>query len=290
MACRKLSRNRESAIDRACSNRLETRDWDAYLNLQVAPAFVLRLQTRKTAFMTGEIDIYTILFLVLAVVIFLRLRNVLGRRTGHEQPPIDYTAREQQASTGPTGEGDNVVPLPGAAQKPVAQEETLEDAEDRIRDFNPKDNAVQSGLLDIVRIESAFDPKQFLSGARAAYEMIVTAFAEGNKKSLKPLLAGEVYEGFVQSIDARKRDEQAMDTSFIGINSADIIEAEVKDSQAHVTIKFVSQLITAIRNKQGDVVDGDPKKVREVTDIWTFAREIPSSNPNWKLIATQAAN
>ncbi len=240
--------------------------------------------------MSGEFDIYTILFLVLAVVIFLRLRNVLGRRTGHEQPPIDYTAREQQSPAAATGERDNVVPMPGAAQPPVTHEETLEDAEDRVRDFMKKDNAVQAGLLDIVRIENAFDPKQFVSGARAAYEMIVTAFAEGNKKSLKPLLAGDVYEGFVQSIDDRKRNEQQMDSSFIGINSADIIEAEVKDSSAHVTIKFVSQLITAIRNKQGEVIDGDPKKVREVTDIWTFAREIPSNNPNWKLISTQAAN
>lgn len=240
--------------------------------------------------MSGEFDIYTILFLVLAVVIFLRLRNVLGRRTGHEQPPIDFPAREQQTASPQERERDNVVPMPGAAQAPVSQEETLEDAEDRIREYMPKENAVQSGLLDIVRVESSFDPKQFVSGARAAYEMIVTAFAEGNKKSLKPLLARDVYEGFVQSIDDRKRNDQQMDSSFVGINRADIIEAEIKDSSAHVTIKFVSQLITAIRNKQGEVIDGDPKKVREVTDIWTFAREVPSSNPNWKLIATQAAN
>ncbi|MEO0619470.1 MAG: Tim44/TimA family putative adaptor protein [Pseudomonadota bacterium] len=235
-------------------------------------------------------DIYTIVFLVLAVVIFLRLRNVLGRRTGHERPPIDYAPRERQASGDPAGERDNVVPLPGAGQPNVAREETLEDAEDRIRDFAPKENAVQGGLLEIVRRDTSFDPQNFVSGAKAAYEMVVTAFAEGNKKTLKPLLAGDVYDGFVQSIDARKRDELETDSNFIGINSADIIEAEVKDSSAHVTVKFVSQLITAIRNKQGEVVEGDPKRVREVTDIWTFAREVPSNNPNWKLIATQAAN
>jgi len=240
--------------------------------------------------MTSEFDIYTIMFLVLAVVIFLRLRNVLGRRTGHEQPPIDYTARDSQTQSPPAGERDNVVPMPHVGEPPMAREETLEDAEDRIRDFMPKDSPVQAGLLDIVRRETSFDPKQFLSGAKAAYEMVVTAFAEGNKKTLKNLLAGDVFDGFVQSIDDRKRNEQQMDSSFIGINSANIIEAEVKDSTVKVTIKFVSQLITAIRNKQGDVIDGDPKKVREVTDIWTFAREIPSNNPNWKLIATQAAN
>ncbi|MEL6288346.1 MAG: Tim44/TimA family putative adaptor protein [Pseudomonadota bacterium] len=240
--------------------------------------------------MTGDIDIYTILFLVLAVVIFLRLRSVLGRRTGHERPPVDYSAREQSQSPAQAGERDNVVPMPGAAQPTAMQEETLEDAEDRVRDFMPKENDVQAGLLEIVRRDRSFDPQQFIGGAKAAYEMIVTAFAEGNKKVLKPLLAPEVYEGFVQSIDARRRDEIDMESRFVGINSADIIEAEVKDASAHVTIKFVSQLITAMRNKQGEVVDGDPKKVREVTDIWTFAREVPSNNPNWQLIATQAAN
>lgn len=234
-------------------------------------------------------DPYAILFLVLAVVIFLRLRNVLGRRTGQEQPPMDYAPREASAPTG-SGERDNVVPLPRAGENGPSERELAEDAEERVRDFMPKENAVQAGLLEIASRETAFDPKTFLAGAKSAYEMIVTAFSDGNQKALKALLADDVFDGFANSIKERETKKHQVESSFIGINSADVIEAEVKGPTAHVTIKFVSQLIMAIRNKQGEIIEGDPNKVREVTDIWTFAREVPSSNPNWKLIATQAAN
>jgi len=165
-----------------------------------------------------------------------------------------------------------------------------ESAEERIRNFMPQEGPVADGLVDIAMADPAFDPKQFLQGAKAAYEMVVTAFAEGNTKALKQLLSSDVYDGFVDEIRSRHDKNESVDTSFVGINKADVIEAELKSRSAQVTVKFVSQLITAIRNKRGEVVEGDPKQVREVTDIWTFAREITSRDPNWKLVATQPAN
>ena len=239
--------------------------------------------------MNGTFDIYTLLFLVLAVVIFLRLRNVLGRRTGNERQPYDpYSAQETQAR----GKDDNVVALP-RGENGRANDGTMdgeESAEERIREFMPQEGPVADGLVAIAKADPSFDPKQFLVGAKTAYEMIVTSFAEGNTKALKNLLSNDVYEGFVSEIKRRQDRHEAVDSSFIGINKADVIDAELRSRTAHVTVKFVSQLITAIRNKSGEIIEGDPKQVREVTDNWTFAREVSSRDPNWKLVATQTAN
>jgi len=239
--------------------------------------------------MNGTFDIYTLLFLVVAVVILLRLRNVLGRRTGSERPRYDpYSARDVRSSAN----DDNVVTLPRGEDGRVIDgvHDQQESAEERIRNFMPQEGPVADGLVDIAKADPAFDPKQFLQGAKAAYEMVVTAFAEGNTKALKQLLSSDVYDGFVDEIRSRHDKNESVDTSFVGINKADVIEAELKSRSTQVTVKFVSQLITAIRNKRGEVVEGDPKQVREVTDIWTFAREITSRDPNWKLVATQPAN
>ena len=129
-----------------------------------------------------------------------------------------------------------------------------------------------------------------MQGAKAAYEIIVTAFAEGNRRTLKDLLGPEVYDGFNSAITDRESRGEQIDQSFVGIKSADLVEAELKGGMAHLTVKFVSELISATRDKAGEVISGDPKRIREVTDIWTFAREAISRNPNWKLVATQAAN
>jgi predicted lipid-binding transport protein (Tim44 family) len=120
--------------------------------------------------------------------------------------------------------------------------------------------------------------------------MIVTAFAEGNKAMLSELLGSDVLEGFERAIRERESRGEKVESSLVGIDKADIIEAEIKNRTAYVTVKFVSELISVTRDADGDVVEGDPKKVREVTDIWTFARDITSRNPNWKLVATEAAN
>lgn len=241
--------------------------------------------------MNETFDIYTLLFLVLAVVIFLRLRNVLGRRTGNERQPYDpYTSSDAKTNGGATAAQDAVVRLPRGRGAAESDAKRKADIDDQLKDFGPKTGALRKGLSAIMQADQSFDPPQFLDGAKAAYEMIVMAFAEGDKRNLRQLLSEDVYEGFTTAISEREERGDQVETRFVGIDRADLIEAELKNRIAQVTVKFVSQLITATRDKDETVIDGDPTKVREVTDIWTFARDVTSRDPNWKLVATEADN
>ena len=247
--------------------------------------------------MDGRFDVSTLLFLVLAVVIFLKLRSVLGRRTGHEQTRFERYKAQQEASqrNGKLAGQDKVVTLPRrereeAEPRAAAEPQVRADVEERAKGLAAGNTGVATGLVDIVRADATFDPDTFLKGARAAYEIIVTAFAEGNRKTLKSLLTRDVYEGFAGAIGDREARGEQLDQSFVGIKAADIVEAELKNGMSQVTVKFVSELISATRDQGGEVTAGDPKRIKEVTDIWTFAREVDSRDPNWKLIATQAAN
>jgi predicted lipid-binding transport protein (Tim44 family) len=245
--------------------------------------------------MDGRIDVTTLLFLVLAVVIFLKLRSVLGRRTGHEQGRLErYKAQQEASQRAKVPAQDKVVTLPRRDREELeprpVEAAVRTDVEERVKGLAAGNTGLAKGLVDIVRADLSFDPDQFLKGARGAYEIIVTAFAEGNRKTLKDLLSREVYDGFSGAIADRESRHEQIDQSFVGIKSADIVEAELKNGVAQLTIKFVSELISATRDKAGEVIAGDPKRIKEVTDIWTFAREVASRNPNWRLIATQAAN
>jgi predicted lipid-binding transport protein (Tim44 family) len=231
-------------------------------------------------------DIYTIIFLALAVFIFLRLRSVLGQRTGRERPPYDpYSARD--AVRGATN--DNIVALPGrsaadAAQKPV---ETAEPAE-RWKGIAEPGSAVADGLDVIAREDKAFDAKHFVTGARAAYEMIVLAYAQGDRRALKNLLSREVYEGFEAAIRERESKGETVETRFVAIDKSDVTAAELRGRMAQITVRFVSQLISVTRDKSENVIEGNAEKVTDVTDVWTFARDLSSRDPNWKLVATEA--
>jgi predicted lipid-binding transport protein (Tim44 family) len=240
--------------------------------------------------MNETFDIYTLLFLILAVVIFLRLRNVLGRRTGNERQPYDPYAASDAKSNGASASGQDNKVVPLQRGRETETEEQAVDVEELLKKFAPKDSPLSKGLKSIIKSDPSFDPEEFLQGAKAAYEMIVMAFAGGNKRTLQQLLGEDVYDGFIGAIDERDERGENVDSSFVGIDKADMIEAELKRKSAQVTVKFVSQLITATTDKKGKVIDGDPKKVREVTDIWTFARDLTSRDPNWKLVATEAAN
>jgi predicted lipid-binding transport protein (Tim44 family) len=241
--------------------------------------------------MSEAFDIYTLLFLVLAVVIFLRLRNVLGRRTGNERPPYDpYSAPGEKRPAGPKT-AEPVVALPrGRSATLDASVPSVEDIEARLGSHAPKDSPLARSLTQLMRADPGFDPGHFLDGAKAAYEMIVMSFAEGDEATLSQLLSNEVFEGFEAAIREREARGEKVESNLVGIEKADIVEAEVKNRTAYVTVKFVSKLISVTRDAEGDVVEGDPKRVREVTDIWTFCREANSKNPNWKLVATETAN
>lgn len=235
--------------------------------------------------MRDVFDIYTIIFLALAVFIFLRLRSVLGQRTGRERPPYDpYTSARE-----PVRQGENVVALPTRPPETAAPK-TVEPgpAEDRWKGVAEAGSAVASGLDAIAAASPDFDAKHFLTGAGAAYEMIVTAFAEGDRRTLRNLLSREVNDGFESAISQRESRGETVESRFVSTESATITAAELRGRNAQVTVRFQSKLVSVTRDKAGTVIDGNAEKVADVTDVWTFARDVTSRDPNWKLIATEA--
>lgn len=227
-------------------------------------------------------DFGTLFFIVAAVVIFMQLRNVLGRRTGSEKPPFDpYTAartREKETATAQ----DNVVSLP--RRKGAPETDAAYAAIDKMA---APGTDLNKGLRAIRDADPSFEPKGFVEGAKMAYEMIVMAYADGDRRTLKNLLSREVYDGFVAAISDRESRNEKIQSSFVGIDKADIVSAEMKGSDSHVTLRIVSELISATRDGSGTVIDGDPETVAEVKDVWTFARDTRSRDPNWKLVATE---
>jgi len=253
-----------------------------------------RFATAAFESMRDVFDIYTIIFLALAVFIFLRLRSVLGQRTGRERPPYDpfNSARDTVRNSS----NDKVVTLPPRTSEPpagpAAHSAAAEPAApaDRWKGIAPPDSAVATGLDAIVAADKSFDPQHFLTGARAAYEMIVGAYAEGDRRTLKNLLSREVYDGFEAVLrDREARGEQA-ETRFVSIDASGITAAELRGRIAHITVRFVSQLISVTRDRTGKVIDGSPDKVTDVTDVWTFARDVSARDPNWKLVATESGH
>ncbi len=212
-----------------------------------------------------------ILFAMVAAFLVLRLRSVLGRRTGNERrrPGV---VREAE----PTG--DKVIAFGqrpnGVAPPPAATE--------------PPGDAVAAGLARIHDADPSFDPPHFLEGARAAFEMIVAAFAEGDKTKLRPLLSDEVYQPFSTAIDERNAAHETLESRILALKQLDIAAAELDGRIARVTLKLVSDQINVLRAHDGSVVDGDPEHAIEKTDFWTFARDTRSADPNWALVATDS--
>jgi predicted lipid-binding transport protein (Tim44 family) len=234
----------------------------------------------------GFFDFGTIFFLVAAVVIFFQLRNVLGRRTGNERPPFDpYTAARTREKETVSAGSENVVSLPNKKRGSPAPED---DAYKVIDAVAQPGTDLNKGLRAIKDADPSFDPKTFADGAKMAYEMIVMAYADGDRKTLKNLLSRDVYDGFVSAISERESRSEKIQSSFVGIDKADIVGAEMKGGEAHITLRIVSELISATRDAAGTVIDGDPETVAEVKDVWTFARDTRSRDPNWKLVATEA--
>lgn len=218
----------------------------------------------------GLFDI--LLFGMLAVFLVFRLRKVLGKRTGQQQRRDNpFTQNEDQRDA----ETDNVIALPDSARAAPAEPP---------EDLSPLD----AGLGRIQAADQTFDPESFVQGAQSAFEMIVDAFAMGDGKTLNTLLSEEVYENFASAIRSRELANHTQETTLAGINSVDLLEAELEDGVATITIKFVSEQIKATLDENEEVVEGDRTAVVPVTDIWTFSRDTRSSNPNWKLVATRS--
>ena len=231
--------------------------------------------------MGGEGYLDIILLALVAGFILLRLRSVLGRRTGFEQtrrPPEPAPAKAAKPAE------DNVIPLPERNRA------------EPVFDAPPPTSPTSIGLEQIQKADRSFNPAEFVTGAKAAYEMIVTAFAAGDTATLKSMVSPDVMAGFTQAIEARRKAGQTHETIVNSIRTAAIVDADLKGSVAEVTVKFVSELVNVTRDAKGDVVAGEasapgkPGAVEEVTDIWTFSRDTKSPDPNWTLVDTAAPN
>jgi predicted lipid-binding transport protein (Tim44 family) len=197
----------------------------------------------------------------------LRLRSVLGRRTGNE--------RRRDPLIGPAPVGDKIVPLTQRAGP--APPITITAA---------PEGTVAGGLAQITAADPGFEGGPFLDGARGAFELIVAAFAKGDKSQLRSLLSDDTYKSFAAAIDEREKAGETLETRIDKIKDIDIVEAGMDGRAARVTVKAVSDQINVLRAHDGSVVDGDPENLIEKTDFWTFARDTRSSDPNWLLVAT----
>ncbi|WP_375460927.1 Tim44/TimA family putative adaptor protein [uncultured Enterovirga sp.] len=238
--------------------------------------------------MQESFDVTTLVFLALAVFVIWRLRSVLGQKTGREQPPADTFARKEvpDPSRPAAKPADNVVRLPtGGVERPAS---AVVPPQERWAGIAEPGTPIARGLDEISKIESNFDARAFAEGAKSAYEMIVTAFAQGDAKTLKGLLSRDVFEGFERAIQDREKRGEKAETTFVSVDKAEIVGVECRNRVAQVTMRFVSKLITATRDSAGAVIEGDPEAVVDVTDVWTFARTLGIRDPNWQLVATEA--
>ncbi len=225
-----------------------------------------------------------VLFALVAAFLIYRLRSVLGRRDGHEggyhdpfrnrRSPRPEEPREDDVDD----ETDNVIRLPDRHDPEVAEDHPALDSGDPLA----------AGLIRIKLADPAFDEAGFLTGARAAFEMIVGAFAAGDRRTLGTLLAPEVLSNFERAIEERESAGESVEHELVGMRAPEIVEAALDDDEARITVRFVSEQVNVTRVKDGAIVDGDPNYVDKVTDYWTFIRNVRSPDPNWLLVATRS--
>ena len=201
-----------------------------------------------------------VFFAMVAAFLVLRLRSVLGKRTGLERPPEP-----------PAGTDGNVIDLAAKRRSVNEPAET---------------SPVGLGLAAIRAADRSFDLDGFLLGARAAFEVIVTAFAAGDKATLKPLLAPDVFRHFADAIDARHRHGETLATDLMGIRSVEPVDARLEGTFAQLTVRVVSEQVNVLHDGEGKVVEGSADRIIDVIDEWSFRRDTRSSDPNWTLVAT----
>lgn len=213
-----------------------------------------------------------VFFAMVALFLVLRLRSVLGKRTGNERRRPDPFGGPQPVPG--RKNGDNVITLPDRPGDKAAI---------------PAD-PVAAGIAAIRAADRSFSEQQFLSGARAAFEMILGAFAQGDAAALRPLLNDEVYANFAREIERRQKAGERLDNQIVRMREADIVEARLDGRTALVTVKFITDQVNLLRDRSGEPLPGQSTEPAEVVDLWTFARDTRSRDPNWLLVATGTAH
>lgn len=213
--------------------------------------------------------IQLIVLAAIAIFLILRLRDVLGTREGFEKPSLEREAEPMQAGKG--------------------RFEVIEGGPDEdITDHVPADSKAAKELAAMKLADGSFNVTEFLNGARSAYEMILMAFESGDLAKIRPFLSDEIYEAFAQVVEEREKKGLTIEANFIGIREMKIVDAEFDRATnvGEVTLRFVGELTSVVRDKSGEIVEGNPKEVKRQKDVWTFAREMGAANPNWQLVAT----
>lgn len=206
----------------------------------------------------------------IAVFLILRLKSVLGTRDGFEGPP-------RSAATETT--------------KPDRRQEfeVIEGGPDPdITDHVAEGSDAAAALAQMKRLESSFSVTEFLQGARGAYEWILMAFERGNLDEVAPFLSEDVYEAFAQVVDARQEQGLSVEAEFVGVRNITMADASIDSATgaAQLTVKFVGELISVVRDANGEIVEGQPGQPKRQKDSWTFERVMGSNDPNWRLVAT----
>jgi predicted lipid-binding transport protein (Tim44 family) len=217
-----------------------------------------------------------IFFAMIAAFLVLRLRGALGRRDGHKGQ-VQNPFKDDSDDKNDTAD-DNVIPL-----KEISDDHDDESIQEVAKE--PVDELLLKGIGEI---DPNFNKDEFLSGAKVAFDLILSAYSNGDTPSLKPLLNEEVFANFSQVIQDREQAKQTMEDTLVSISSAEIVEAFAENNIENITVKYVSEQVNVIRDENGEVVDGDPSAVIETIDFWTFARDAKSNNPNWALVATNS--
>jgi len=221
--------------------------------------------------------IQIIIFLVLTIFLLLRLKNVLGTKTGHEN-----TERSLRSVGGiEANKEDSEDALPIVA--PIRPQ--FVDAD--LHMYVDTGSDAEKALREIGRADSDFNLEDFLEGAKSAYEIMITAFEEDDRQNLKEYGSADVYEGFLQALEERKVKGHTVESKFIGVRDAQIMAAGYSEETrvADITLRFVAERTRAVRNSSGEVIEGDLVDTQRMTDTWTFTRRVGSFDPNWILTA-----
>jgi predicted lipid-binding transport protein (Tim44 family) len=227
--------------------------------------------------MEGFQFIDIILLAMVAGFIVLRLRNVLGRRTGHEP---DRDGPPEAASVRRAGE--NVVNLPPGLSRRPASRQTI--------DIEPayQGTPLEAGMVQLKMADPSFSAEQFLQGAAKAFEMIVAAYAKNDLDALRSLLSPDVYAQFARAIQEREERGESFTSDIVVLKPPRIESIDMRGSAAHIAVVFQSEQSNVTRDKDGQVIEGSPDHVESVTDVWTFSRDTNARDPNWMLVATRS--
>ena len=240
--------------------------------------------------MSDFLDIPTLIAIGVIIVVFLRMRSILGSRTGNERPPVPR-ARPSNTERKNDGYDDDTVVAPRAQASndvdSLGDERRRRKLEAEIEQLAGNKPEVAEGLNAVAAADPSFMPKSFLEGAKTAYEMVVTAFAAGDRKTLKTLLDKDVYEGFEQVIAERESAGNVVDFTFVGLPGIEFSEVEFDKKTAQITLKYKAEIVSATRSSDGTLIEGNADQVVTIKDEWTFARSVKSRDPNWKLVATR---